>query len=91
MPKSKTRKKARSAPPESKREELRARGRPAWLGKTGWAIAIFGVLMFLVGNIGARTGVTFLPFDPHHVGTQLLGAVVIAVGFSVATGGTRRR
>ena len=42
--------------------------------------------MFLVGNIGARTGITLLPFDPHHVIAQFGGAGVALVGLIWATG-----
>jgi hypothetical protein len=50
-------------------------------------VAIGGVL-FLIGNIGARTGVVALPFDPHHIIAQFGGGLVAIVGLMVATGGS---
>jgi hypothetical protein len=37
---------------------------------------VVGLVLFLMGNIGARTGIVILPFDPHHVYEQLGGALV---------------
>ncbi len=42
--------------------------------------------MFLLGDIGARAGIVFLPFDPHHVIAQFGGAVIAIVGLLWATG-----
>ncbi len=41
--------------------------------------------MFLAGNIGARTGIVILPFDPHHVIAQFGGALLAIVGLMIAT------
>jgi len=41
--------------------------------------------MFLVGNIGARTGLTILPFDPHHMWIQIGGGVLAITGTLWAT------
>ena len=38
-----------------------------------------------MGNVGARTGIILLPFDPHHVFEQLGGAVVGIIGILLAT------
>jgi hypothetical protein len=43
-------------------------------------------MLFLAGNIGARTGLTILPFDPHHVIAQFGGALAAIVGLLIATG-----
>lgn len=32
-----------------------------------WTAVPLGVVLFLIGQIGARTGVIALPFDPHHL------------------------
>jgi uncharacterized membrane protein YfcA len=52
---------------------------------------VLGLVLFLVGNIGARTGLVILRFDPPHVYTQLGGAVLAIVGLSFATGGSSKR
>lgn len=54
----------------------------------GWTMVVVGGLSFLVGNIGARTGVVALPFDPHHVIAQFGGGLVAIVGLMIATGGS---
>ncbi len=59
-----------------------------WRKRIGWIMVAVGLPMFLIGNIGARTGVVTLPFDPHHVIAQLGGALVAIVGLMAATGGT---
>jgi len=41
--------------------------------------------LFLTGNIGARTGIVLLPFDPHHVIGQIGGAIIGITGFTIAT------
>jgi hypothetical protein len=43
-------------------------------------LLIAGAVLFLMGNIGARTGIHFVPFDPHHVIEQLGGAGLFFVG-----------
>lgn len=45
-----------------------------------WTAVPVGVALFLVGQIGARTGVIALPFDPHHLLTQILGGIVLLYG-----------
>ncbi len=50
-----------------------------------WAVAIAGVVLFVGGNIGARTGIAFLPFDPHHVYAQFGGAALALIGLLRAT------
>jgi hypothetical protein len=49
--------------------------------------------MLLLANIGARTGIVFLPFDQHHVIAQFGGAVLGIIGLLWATGsqGIRRK
>jgi len=61
------------------------RARAPWRKRLGWPLVAVGAVMFLLGNIGARTSLTFLPFDPHHVFAQFGGAVVLIVGLIWAT------
>ncbi len=92
IPTSKRRKKkvtARQTPPTaptpapaSARHGSRAR---PW---AGWPIAVVGLISFLVGNIGARTGVVALPFDPHHIFAQFGGGLLAIIGLVIATGGS---
>ena len=53
--------------------------------RVGWPLAIAGLLLFMVGNIGARVGIVLLPFDPHHLLAQFGGAVVGVLGAVWAT------
>lgn len=56
-----------------------------WRKRVGWPLAIAGLLLFIVGNVGARTGIVLLPFDPHHLLAQFGGAVVGVLGAIWAT------
>jgi hypothetical protein len=71
--------------PEPRRLLSRKR---TWRQRIGWPLAVAGLVLFLVGNIGARTGLTILRFDPHHMIAQFGGALVGAAGVLIATGGT---
>lgn len=46
-----------------------ARRRPTWANGPVFAVALLGLILFVL----ARIGVTVLPFDQHHVITQVLG------------------
>lgn len=87
MPKSKGRSSrkpsAQAIPPES------ARPGRSWRRRLGWPLCVIGGVSFLLGNIGARTGIVFLPFDPHHVIAQFGGATVLVIGLLWATGGSQ--
>ncbi|MGH3469858.1 MAG: hypothetical protein ACRDQF_19215 [Thermocrispum sp.] len=48
--------------------------------RTGLALVVVGILLFVTGNIGARIGVVVLPFDPHHVLGQLGGPAIGLLG-----------
>jgi hypothetical protein len=48
-------------------------------------------VLFLLGNIGARSGIVFLPFDRHHVITQFGGALIGIIGLLWATGSKKGR
>ena len=71
-----------------------ARGRqtvkPRWQTRVGWIVAVIGLVTFVGGNIGARVGFDFVPFDPHHVYAQLGGAVIAIVGVMWAIYDDRR-
>lgn len=62
------------------------RSRARWRKWLGWPLVAVGGVLFLLGNIGARTGIVFLPFDPHHVIGQFGGAILAVVGLIWATG-----
>lgn len=47
-----------------------------------WTAVPFGVALFVIGQVGARTGVVALPFDPHHIFTQIAGAIVLLYGLA---------
>jgi hypothetical protein len=64
------------------------RGAP---GADVWPLCAIGGVLFLLGNIGARTGIVFLPFDPHHVIGQFGGAILGIIGLIWATGSEDRR
>jgi heme A synthase len=59
--------------------------------RLGWPLCAIGGVLFLLGNIGARTGIVFLPFDPHHVIAQFGGALLLIIGLLWATGSQDRR
>lgn len=59
--------------------------------RLGWPLCAIGGILFLLGNIGARTGIVFLPFDPHHVIAQFGGGLLLIVGLLWATGSQDRR
>ena len=42
----------------------------------------FGVLLLIVGQLGARSGMIWLPFDPHHMFTQLGGVALLLFGLT---------
>lgn len=91
MPKSKQRTKDRSAAGPYRtvtRSGDRERGKRTHRDlrrKVGWLVALIGLVLLLVGNIGARTGLVALPGDPHHVFSQFGGGVLGIIGVMVAT------
>jgi hypothetical protein len=58
--------------------------------RLGWPLCAIGGVLFLLGNIGARTGFVFLPFDPHHVIAQFGGGLLMIIGLLWATGSQDR-
>lgn len=53
-----------------------------------WPLIAAGLILFLASYLGAITGTTVLPFDPHHTIGQLGGGALAAAGL---TFGARRR
>lgn len=47
-----------------------------------WTAVPFGVALFLIGQIGGQTGVGTLPFDPHHIYSQIAGGVLVLYGLA---------
>jgi DNA-binding CsgD family transcriptional regulator len=41
-----------------------------------------GMFLFTLGFIGSGTGITLLPSDPHHIGTQVVGLLVAVIGLT---------
>ncbi|MGH8985658.1 MAG: hypothetical protein ACRDY6_17525 [Acidimicrobiia bacterium] len=63
----------------AERRRLR-REATGWRGRAAVPLAVAGGALFLVGNITSRLGVILIPFDQHHVVSQLGGGVVIMIG-----------
>jgi len=91
MPKSRGRR-SRGEAPTRRSEPESVRKRRSLPRRLGWPLCAIGGVLFLLGNIGARTGIVFLPFDQHHVIAQLGGALLGIIGLLWATGaqGIRR-
>lgn len=89
MPKSKGRRKPHTTRHEDEEAQLTG-PRVDWRKRIGWPVCFLGLLTFLGGYIGAITGLTFLPFEPHHMLTQLGGGVIAATGLAWATRGERK-
>ena len=64
------------------RATARRPARRSWRKRIGWPMVAVGAVLFLMGNIGARTGIVLLPFDPHHVLEQFGGALVLIMGIA---------
>lgn len=88
MPRSKVRDKAKRkrATATQRRQDGMLRRETDWRKRVGWVLAVVGGIAFIVGNIGARTGMAFFPFDPHHTYTQIGGAIVGMTGLMWALG-----
>lgn len=96
MPESKQRKRKRRRPTPTRASQAETFDEPSflwrlWRKRVGWGLVAIGLIGFIGGNIGARTGLTFFPFDPHHVATQLGGGVLAILGLGLATAGEGRR
>lgn len=82
MPKSQVRDEVkRSRAQRIDREIKRAqRERRDWRQRVAVPLIIAGAVWFIAGQIGARTGIMSLPFDPHHIFSQVAGALVALRG-----------
>jgi len=90
MPKSRGRRSPRSE--AARRPVTVTKGpRRSWRTRLGWPLCALGGVLFLLGNIGARSGMVFLPFDRHHVIAQFGGALIGIAGLIWATGPQRGR
>jgi hypothetical protein len=92
MPKSRGRKTHPRSPSERPAQPVRPAPpvRPGlrasrWRKRIGWPLCAVGGVLFLLGNIGARTSIAFLPFDPHHVFEQFGGGLIGILGLLWAT------
>jgi hydrogenase/urease accessory protein HupE len=47
-----------------------------------WTTIPLGVALFLTGLVGARTGAIALPFDEHHIWSQVLGLGLLLFGLT---------
>lgn len=65
--------------------------RRSWRTRLGWPLCAVGGVLFLLGNIGARSEIVFLPFDRHHVIAQFGGALIGIIGMLWATGSQKGR
>jgi len=89
MPKSKRGARGRAAtrtPAHRSTSPEQSPARRSRLRGNRWVILpliIGGIVLFLMGNIGARTGIVLLPFDPHHVLAQFGGAAIFVLGLSL--------
>lgn len=86
---SRQRKPARKAPPATRSDQggSRSSGRSATgsrVAKVGKALAVVGGVLFVLGNIGARTGWVIFPFDSHHFFSQFGGMALLIVGVALA-------
>lgn len=58
--------------------------RRRWRRRVGWPLVAVGVLLFAYGYIGATTGLVSLPFDRHHVASEITGLVLVLRGLILA-------
>ena len=47
-------------------------------------VVVVGGVLFVLGNIGTRTGWVTIPFDAHHFYAQFGGAAPLLIGVTVA-------
>ena len=60
--------------------------RRPWWSRLAWPVAILGIIVFVVGWVGAKSGVIAIPFDPHHVLSQFVGFGLVFVGVRLGSG-----
>jgi hypothetical protein len=54
--------------------------RRRWRRRVGWPLVALDVLLFAYGYIGATTGLVSLPFDRHHVASEITGLALVLRG-----------
>ena len=66
--------------------EVARRQTPPRRGRLGRALTggliVFGAGLFAIGRIGAATGWMYTSFDPHHLISQIIGAVLLLAGLT---------
>jgi hypothetical protein len=65
------------------------RGRLSARQIAGRCLVVLGASLFAIGFIGSVSGAITLPYDRHHIFTQVVGLVAVATGFSWASGERR--
>jgi hypothetical protein len=55
-----------------------------WRQRVGWPLAAIGAALFILGQVGSRTGFVSLPFDRHHVISQVGGFFLAIRGLTWA-------
>jgi hypothetical protein len=63
----------------------RRRRKLGWRRRVGWPAVALGALLAIYGYVGATTGAIVLPFDRHHVMSELGGLVLVVLGLRWAT------
>ena len=75
-------------PEQAPRLESRRQSSRSWRQRLIVPLAVSGGVLFVVGYLGGTMGLDVLPFDRHHVFTQVAGIGVALLGLSWI--GTRR-
>ena len=75
-------------PEQTPRLESRLQSGRSWRQRLSVPLAVSGGVLFVLGYLGATMGFDVLPFDRHHVFTQVGGIAVGLLGLSWI--GTRR-
>lgn len=73
-----------SEPPRARTPYRLRRGPPPWRTFVGWITAISGVLLFVFGYVASGAGIE-IPFDEHHILTQVAGLSLAVLGLAWAT------
>lgn len=63
----------------------RRRRKLGWRRRVGWPTVALGALLAIYGFVGATTGAIVLPFDRHHVMSEIGGLVLVVLGLRWAT------
>lgn len=87
MPKSRSRRKPKPTQhttDHSAEERARQARRDEIRRRVGWPLAVAGAVLFILGQVGSRTGIVFLPFDRHHVISQVGGFFLAIRGLTWA-------